>query len=248
MVYTKTPGSLQLNLWRACEPCFLQGSQLTCAVTLEARLSLSVYSITGRFSQETPATPPADPSRLSLKLGNAKVWKRAYLLWTTTWTNCKNRPPGSKNTKSVSKPYPVGTLKSLHRLKRYIAQIVFTFEPGAEAKLTLSLYASGGNSAFFFHFTATVHQVPTERVLGNNWIKAVVLSIPCFFYSFTSSLLPPTLTTLSARMGLYSALWYCCNNAYLNGSWPEKKQINMEITIKCYRSSLDWYVCSVNNE
>lgn len=56
--------------------CFyfrLQGSRLTCAVILEARPSLSAYLITGRFSRETPATLPADPAKLSVKLGNAKV-------------------------------------------------------------------------------------------------------------------------------------------------------------------------------
>lgn len=116
----------------------LQGSPLTCAATLEARPSLSVYLTTGRFSRETPATPPPDPSRLLLKLGNAKVWKRASLPLTTTWTNCKHWTRIIKNTKWISKPYPVGTLNLCTFLKIHCTNC-FDFQSGAETKFKLLL-------------------------------------------------------------------------------------------------------------
>lgn len=103
-----------------------QGSQLTCAATPEARPSLSVYSTTGRFFRAIPVILPPDPPKLSLKLGNVKVWKRAYQPSTTTWTNCKHQP-GIIKYQINARPYPMGTLKPLHRLKESSHKFCFFF-------------------------------------------------------------------------------------------------------------------------
>lgn len=70
--------------------CLTQVSQLISVPTLVARLSHSVCLTTGRSSQETQWTQPANLVPLWRTPANARVSKKVFQPWTTTWINCKH--------------------------------------------------------------------------------------------------------------------------------------------------------------
>lgn len=70
-----------------------KASLLTFVPTPRVRPSPSVCSIIGRYSLEIPWIPAASLLRLWQIHASARVSRKEFQLWITTWTNCKAPVP-----------------------------------------------------------------------------------------------------------------------------------------------------------
>lgn len=89
-----------------------------------------------------------------------------------------------------TKPFPVGTL--FGEALKYIAHIVFMLSPEQKHNFSCKVVEKGSvYFDFLFPPIPQLHQVPRVRVLGSNWIKAVIpLFVSSHYLHFPFTYLP----------------------------------------------------------